>query len=157
MQEASSFTGGGNDVGMVLIGGFFAARSREGEKALMQQVPQTQLWLGNAADLRDIPGLLNTGAEAIIDLAIEEPLPTLPRVINYCRFAITDDGEGAEAAITAALQTGAAFINANKILAVCCNAGINRSPTVAAAILALAKSESFESQLRLVSTGKESM
>lgn len=120
----------------------------------MIHIPSTNLWLGNAADLRDVRALLNTGAEAIIDLAVEEPVPTLPRVINYCRFAITDEGEGAEAAITAAVQTGAAFFRAGTVLAVCCNAGMNRSPTIAAGILALARSESFESQLRLVSSWK---
>ena len=100
----------------------------------MIKIPDSILWLGNAADLRDIRRVL-LNVTAIIDLAIEEPLPEIPRVTNYCRFVLTDDGENNPALIRAAIQTAAGFVAGNQSTVICCNAGINRSPAIAAAVL----------------------
>lgn len=102
----------------------------------MIQVPNTNLWLGNSSDLREIPALLKHGITAIVDLAIEEPVPAIPRVTNYCRFVVTDDGENHPANLLAAIQSTATFLAGGHLTAVCCNAGLNRSPCIAAAALA---------------------
>ena len=99
----------------------------------MLQLPGTGLWLGNLSDLRDIPQMLAHGITAIIDLAIEEPIPRMPRTTNYCRFVMTDDGENDPANIRAAILTTASFLSGGHMTAVCCNAGLSRSPCIAAA------------------------
>ena len=92
-----------------------------------------------------MPALLRTGVAAIVDLAVEEPIPTMPRVINYARFALTDEGEEAEPIIGGALRLVSSFVADRLPIAVCCNAGLNRSPTIAAVGIALAlKSEARE-------------
>lgn len=103
----------------------------------MLKIPNTVLWLGNSSDLSDIRSMLNMGVTAIIDLAIEEPFPKMPRTTNYCRFALTDDGDNNPATIRAAILSACAFIRGGHITAICCNAGLNRSPSIAAASLAL--------------------
>lgn len=107
----------------------------------MLNIPNTNLWLGNASDLRDISSMLNLGITAIIDLAIEQPLPTMPRMTNYCRFVMTDDGENDPATILAAISTATAFANRQHSTAICCNAGLNRSPSIAAATLSRLSSD----------------
>ena len=102
----------------------------------MIQVPNTNLWLGNSSDLRDIPRLLKHGITAIVDLAIEEQLPTIPRATNYCRFVVTDDGENDPANLLAVILCAATFLAGGHLVAICCNAGLNRSPCIGAATLA---------------------
>ena len=102
----------------------------------MVEVPDTNLWLGNAADLRDIPRMLQHGVTAIVDLAIEEQVPTIPRATNYCRFVLTDDGENDAATILAAIKAAAAFLAGGHPTAICCSAGLNRSVCIGAAALA---------------------
>ena len=116
----------------------------------MIRVPNRDVWLGNASDLRDMRSLLNTGVAAIVDLAIEEPIPAMPRVINYARFALTDDGEGAETTIAAALRLVTSFIDGSVPIAICCNAGMNRSPSIAAAGMALAFRSEARAELRTI-------
>lgn len=101
----------------------------------MIRIANTNIHLGTAADLRDIRSVLNAGVTAIIDLAIEEPLPTIPRVTNYCRFVITDDGENDPGIIQTAIQTAFGFLSNGQTIAICCNAGLNRSPAIAAAVV----------------------
>ena len=103
----------------------------------MIRIPDTTLWLGNARDLRDVSSILAEDIAVIVDLAVEEPLPKMPRVINYCRFALTDEGEDAEAVIAAAVRVASTFVAADVQTIVCCNVGMNRSPSIAAAVLAV--------------------
>ena len=120
----------------------------------MLKIPNTTVWLGNASDLRDIPGMLNNGVTAIVDLAIEEPLPRIPRTTNYCRFTLTDDGENNPATIRAAVLSASAFIDGGHVTAVCCNAGLNRSPSIAAAALSYLSADTPAQSLEYVATVK---
>lgn len=120
----------------------------------MLNIPDTTVWLGNSADLRDIRGIFACGVTAIIDLAIEEPLPDIPRTTNYSRFTLTDDGENNPAVIRAAVLTTASFISGSHVTAICCNAGMNRSPSVAAAALSCVSGDSPAQCLELVATVK---
>jgi hypothetical protein len=63
----------------------------------MREILPGNLWLGNAGDGRDPERLLQAGVLAVINLAAEEPSPTLPRSMVYCHFPIMDgtqDGQG---------------------------------------------------------------
>ena len=120
----------------------------------MLNIPNTNVWLGNSVDLRDIPGMLNMGVTAIIDLAIEEPFPKMPRTTNYCRFALTDDGDNNPATVRAAILSASAFIQEGHVTAICCNAGLNRSPSIAAASLALITGKTPIQCIELLATVK---
>jgi protein-tyrosine phosphatase len=120
----------------------------------MLNIPKTELWLGNTSDLRDIRAVLKTGVTAIIDLAIEEPLPSLPRTTNYCRVVLTDDGENNPANILAAILAAGALVDGGHAVAICCNAGLNRSLAIAAATLARLSGKSAAECLELVATVK---
>ena len=72
----------------------------------------------------------------IVDLAIEEPVPQIPRTTNYCRFAISDDGENDPATLRAAFSATCCLAAGGQIVLVCCNPGLNRSPSLAAIVLA---------------------
>ena len=120
----------------------------------MIQVPNTNLWLGNSSDLRDIPRMLKHGVTAIVDLAIEEQVPTIPRATNYCRFVVTDDGENHPATLLAAILTSATFLSGDHPTAICCNAGLNRSPCIAAAALAHNSHSSPARSLELIAETK---
>ncbi len=117
-------------------------------------IPNTNIWIGNASDLRDIPSVLNNGVAAIIDLAAEEPFPTIPRATSYCRFALTDDGENNAADIQAAILAASTFVSVGLAIAICCSAGLSRSPSVAAATMSFISGDSLVASLELVSAVK---
>lgn len=121
----------------------------------MLNIPTTSLWLGNVADLRDIPAMHDCDVTAIIDLAMEEPLPQVPRTLNYCRFAVSDDGENDSATIRTAITSASCFLAGGHVTAICCNAGLSRSPTIAAAALAYVTTDSPQKCLKLVATVKQ--
>ena len=56
----------------------------------MREIIPSQLWLGNAMDVRDLRRILDLGISAIVDLALEESVPQITREIIYCRFPIVD-------------------------------------------------------------------
>lgn len=121
----------------------------------MLNIPTTNVWLGNARDLRNVPEILNNGVTAIVDLAIEEPLPKLPRTTNYCRFVLTDDGENDPANVRAAILAASAFIRGGHVTGICCSAGLNRSPSIAAAAISHVSGESPVKCLELVASAKD--
>ena len=103
----------------------------------MHQIPATSLWLGNASDLRNVPTMLRLGITAIVDLAIEEPVPVIPRTVSYCRFAVTDDGENDPVLLMAAITLTALLAEGQHSTGICCSAGLSRSPVIAAAALSV--------------------
>jgi hypothetical protein len=58
----------------------------------MREILPDKLWLGNAADVWNLEGILGAGILAVVDLALEELTPTLPRSTIYCRFPIVLGG-----------------------------------------------------------------
>jgi len=120
----------------------------------MLNIPDTNLWLGTAQDLRQIPQCLKQGITAIVDLAIEEPVPTMPRVTNYCRFLVTDDGENDPANLQAAISVSTVFLQGGHAAAICCNAGLSRSPSIAAAILSRVSGQSLVACLERIAAEK---
>ena len=99
----------------------------------MHLVLPGQLWLGHAGDVRDVRPLMESGIAAVVDLAINEPQPRLPREMVYCRFPLVD-GEGNRAELLRlAIDTLAVLLRSRIPTLVYCSAGMSRSLAVAAA------------------------
>lgn len=116
----------------------------------MHQIPGTSLWLGNASHLRNVPAILRLDITTIVDFAIEEPVPNLPRTVSYFRFAITDDGANDLVLLKAAITLTALLASGQHPTAICCSAGMSRSPVIAAAALCVAHGASIHEMLTLV-------
>ncbi len=104
----------------------------------MREILPNKLWLGNAADVRNVEGIMQSGIQAVIDLAIEQLLPTLPRSLVYCRFPILDGQQSSSTAIADAIETLVSVLATGGIPSlVCCSAGMSRSPAVVAGALSV--------------------
>src|SRR5205823_12205646 len=102
----------------------------------MREVLPGLLWISNAIDARDVSGVLGTGIEAVVDIAIEEKPIAFPRDILYCRFPL-NDGEGNRPEfLRMAVKLTMQLISAKCPTLVCCGAGMSRSPAVAAMAIA---------------------
>ena len=113
----------------------------------MREVIPNLLWTGGTQDLRDMAGLLRQGIEAIVDLAINEPPATPPRDMIYCRFPIHDGGENNSAVLRAVITSASALIDAGMPTLIACSAGMSRSLSIAAIVLARHDSISAEDAL----------
>jgi hypothetical protein len=103
----------------------------------MRCVIDEVLWIGNAADGRNVPKLFELGFNVVVDLAVDEAPAILPRELIYLRFPI-HDGIGNDLSVLAvAIRTVALVLSTEglKIL-VCCSAGLSRSPAIVAAAVA---------------------
>ena len=98
----------------------------------MRQVIGRALWLGNPGDTRDAQLVLNAGIEAIVELADNEPLASLPRELIRCRFPLSDGGENPAWILKMAAESVAALLRAQTPTLVCCSGGMNRSVCIAA-------------------------
>src|SRR5207247_693921 len=106
--------------------------SRTKWQAVMRQVLPHSLWLGHAGDGRDFRLILDTGIQAVVQLAAEEPALQLPRELIYCRFPLVD-GPGNDAKLLyLATATVASLLERSLPVLVCCGAGMSRSPAIAA-------------------------
>lgn len=119
----------------------------------MREIVQGRLWLGNAADARDLAGILEAEIVAVVDLALEELTPTLPRSTIYCRFPIVDGEQGCEPVLCAAIETVASLLKKGLPTLVFCRAGMSRSPAVVAAALSIVEGGTPEDRLRQVVSG----
>lgn len=103
----------------------------------MRQVAGRALWIGNPGDTRDARMVLDAGIEAVIELADNEPMATLPREIVRCRFPLSDGGENPAWLLRMAAESVAVLLRAEVPVLVCCSGGMNRSVCIAAAGVAL--------------------
>ena len=104
----------------------------------MRRVSNYPLWIGHALDPLDLRAVHAAGIEALIDLAINEPVPQLTRELIYCRFPIVDGSGNCPELLRLAVQTTAKLIRTATPTLIFCSAGMSRSPAIAAAALALA-------------------
>ena len=119
-------------------------------KSKMREILPRKLWLGNAADARNIEGVMDAGILAVVDLAHEELPLTLPRSIVYCRFPILDGQQSSRQILSAAIETLVALQKKNIPTLVYCSAGMSRSPAVIAAALSICQGGTPEERLRQV-------
>jgi protein-tyrosine phosphatase len=105
----------------------------------MRQVPGHALWLGHAAEARDLRGVLSAGILAVVDLAIDEPPAAVPRDLVYCRFPIVDGSGNPPWILRGAVEAVAGFLRSGIPTLVSCGAGLSRSPAIAGAAIARAR------------------
>ena len=119
----------------------------------MREILPGRLWIGNAGDGRDPDRLLQAGIVAVINVAAEEPSPTLPRAMIYCHFPIVDGAPDDQTILRVAIQTVVSLLKNQVPALVYCRAGMSRSPTILAAVLAIVHGRSPENKLREVVAG----
>src|SRR5690606_38022168 len=93
-------------------------------------------WIGHALDVRDPRQLFDNGITAVVDVAYEEPPALIPRQLTYCRFPLNDGGGNDPKTVLQLLLTTTDFIRMHTRAIIACSAGMSRSPTVAAFVLA---------------------
>jgi hypothetical protein len=119
----------------------------------MREIIPGRLWLGNSADAGNVAAVMQAGISAIIDLAAEQIMPTLPRSLVYCRFPILDGQQTSQAVLRAAIETIVSLLSKEIPILVCCSAGMSRSPAVVAGALSVLQGGSPDDRLRQVALG----
>ena len=103
----------------------------------MRQISAHLLWLGHAGDGRDYRRILDTGIQAVVQLAAEEQVLELPRDLVYCRFPLVDGLGNDWKLLHMAVMTLANLIEKKVPTLVVCGAGLSRSPAIAAAAISV--------------------
>ena len=116
----------------------------------MRQIPDHLLWLGNAGDERDCQRILETGIQAVVQLAAEEPVLELPRDLVYCRFPLVDGSGNDWKLLQLAITTVTNLLEKKVPALVVCGAGLSRSPVIAAAAISLVFQQSADECLKEV-------
>jgi hypothetical protein len=119
----------------------------------MREILPRRLWLGNAGDAHNVDGVMQAGILAVIDLAIEQLMPTLPRSIVYCRFPIMDGQQSCQAVLCAAIETLVSLVKMEIPTLVYCGAGMSRSPAVIAGALSILQGGNPDDHLRQIVLG----
>ena len=119
----------------------------------MREILPERLWLGNAADVRNVEAVTRADIAAVVDLAAEQQMPTLPRGMIYCRIPVVDGQPDAYVTLRAAIETTAMLLRAEVLTLVCCGAGMSRSPAVAAAAMAVVWGGDPDDRLREIALG----
>jgi hypothetical protein len=120
----------------------------------MHQVPGELLWVGHSGDLHDHKLLWDAGIEAIVDVALDEPFPDLPRDFIYCRFPLMDGGGNLPHLLQTAIMTTVHLLECKVPTLAVCSVGMSRSPAIASAALAVWKKEPLDDWLHKVSVVK---
>lgn len=115
----------------------------------MRQVA-AELWVGHRGDLGDPAWLHGTGIRAVVDLADGEPPVLVPRELAYLRFPLIDGGGNPTWRLAGAIAATARLVEAGVPTLVACSLGMSRSPSVAAAALAIAGGLDPDEALRLI-------
>ena len=119
----------------------------------MREIIPNKLWLGHAADVRNVDAVMQAGILAVVDLAIEQVMTTFPRSIAYCRFPIIDGQQCSQGGLRVAIESLVAMLKAEIPTLVCCGAGMSRSPAVAAAAISILHGGSSDDRLREITMG----
>ncbi|HXG12684.1 MAG TPA: hypothetical protein VNK04_23200 [Gemmataceae bacterium] len=116
----------------------------------MHQILPHLLWVGHAEDGRDSRRIFDTGIQALVQLAVEEPPVQPPRQLIYCRFPLLDGAGNPGELLSLAVSTVATLLQMRTPTLIFCGAGISRSPAIAAAALAVAHQQPAEHCLQQV-------
>ena len=103
-------------------------------------------------DLYDLRRLYDVGIRAVLQVAYEEPPLALPHDFVACRFPLVDGGDNETETLDLAIVTLTHFLEQRFACLVCCQAGLSRSPGIAAASLARFTGQSFAECLALIGT-----
>lgn len=120
----------------------------------MRQIHGTSFWIGNGGDLRNPASIFDNGIEAVIDVAAEEPVPSLSRSLLSIRLPLADDGSNETWKVELALRTAAHLLRLEVPTLIACSAGLSRSLCVAAgAIAVVRKIDASQSLAEVISSG----
>jgi protein-tyrosine phosphatase len=120
----------------------------------MREIRPGRLWLGNAGDGRDPERLLRAGVVAVMNVALEEPSPELPRSMVYCHFPLMDGEQEVHGVLDVAVHALVSLLKSQVPTLVYCGAGMSRSPAVVAAVLAIVEGGSPDEKLRQIVSGQ---
>jgi protein-tyrosine phosphatase len=109
-----------------------------------------EVWIGNSRDVRDLKQIEAHGIQAVVELAADAPPVQMPAEIVYFRCPLSDDEESADWKIDVAIQMVGLLLVGSVPVLVACRAGMNRSPAIVAAALALAEDEPLDKALQKV-------
>ncbi|MDY0169900.1 MAG: dual specificity protein phosphatase [Thermoguttaceae bacterium] len=105
----------------------------------MREIDSNLLFLGNAADARDLRLLYDHRIAAVVDLALNEPPARLTHDMIYFRIPLCDGGGNGDTILEVAIRCVAALVAREVRTLVACRAGMSRAPAIAAAALALVR------------------
>ncbi len=117
----------------------------------MHRIEGHALWLGHAGAGRAFQQLFDAGIQAVVQVAAEEPPPQTPRELICCHFPILDGIGNRLSLLSLAVSTVAVFLRLHVPALVSCGMGRSRSPSVAAAALAVVHGENPEAWLERIS------
>jgi hypothetical protein len=103
----------------------------------MRHILDTNLYIGHAGDLSDLPALGNAEIEAVVELADSEQFAELPRSLLRFRFPLADSEGNPPWMLRMAAETVGTLHRSGVRTLVCCSAGMSRSLCVTAAAVAL--------------------
>lgn len=112
------------------------SRSPFEEAAAMHRIEPLPLWIGHAGDGRDPKAMGEVGLAAVVQLAMEEPIPILPRDVLLFRVPILDGDGNDPVRLCLAIDLVSQLLQQRLATLVCCSAGASRSPAVAAVAMA---------------------
>lgn len=110
----------------------------------MHLVEPYALWLGNAGDVADIRQVLDLGIRAMVDLALNEPIPQVSRDLMYCRFPLVDGAGNEPWMLVSAIDMVGMLLRLEVPTFVLCSAGLSRSPAIVAAALSFIEGQTPE-------------
>jgi len=116
----------------------------------MREVVPERLWIGNAGDARDPARVLDAGVTAVVNLAIEETAPALPRDILYCHFPLVDGPGNSRGLMQLAIDTIASLLREDIPTLVYCGAGMSRSVAIAAASISRWRGDPLKPALNMI-------
>ena len=116
----------------------------------MRKISDLPLWLGHSGDANNIRLVMDTGIQAIIDLAAnEKPIP-MPREIIVCRFPMLDGAGNPPWLIQHAINCATDLLRNHIATLIYCSAGMSRTPMIAGAAVAKLKSWSLMKGIQFV-------
>lgn len=119
----------------------------------MRQVSWYNLWIGHGGDVANIPMVRDAAIGAFVDVAVNEAPKPVWREAAYLRFPLVDGAGNPVWLLRAAVGAVAELVRAETRTLVFCGAGMSRSPSIAAAGLAMATGRAAGECLRLTTAG----
>jgi protein-tyrosine phosphatase len=120
----------------------------------MRRILDTNLYIGHAGDLSDLPALGNFEIEAVVELADNEKFADLPRNLLRFRFPLADGDGNPPWMLRMAAETVGTLHRSGVHTLVCCSAGMSRSLCVTAAAIALGSDVSLvEAMAKVAASG----